>query len=282
MKKDNEPEEAVTKVPEEKTVKDYSDLLAGNPVKEEAPEQNTPLFMTDELINTAPDWRHIARKHYEGRFDYDDKTRLEHAEFDVRMLLQFCERQERKIKELERSIEAARISLDYMSRDLDKAMYKCHLYQDVAKDKAKRARKLPKDHTGYTCVASREVMEKYDRITGTGKTVQDSTVGYRTTFTMPYPSALGYDELRRLLEVDLVRGGKEGLYCDPGMGYAMGIDRIVEGLPNNGKHPGPEYLCDIQDPTCILYRVSLNVGKRYAEADLYTTAPLIIPPELYA
>lgn len=257
------------------------ECFSSDSAKEEEPYKER--FMTDEFINTALDWRRIARKHYEDRFDYDDSTRLRHAEFDVRMLLQYSERQARKIKELERTIEASRISLDYMSRDLDKAMYKCNLYQEVAKDKAKRARKLPKDHTGYTCVASREVMEKFDKMTESGKTVQSSTVAYRTTLSMPYPSALGYDELRRLLEVDLVRGGKVGLYSEPGMGYAMGIDWIVEGLPNDGKHPGPEELCYInQSPACVLYRVTLNIGKRYAEADLYTTAPLVIPPEYYS
>jgi hypothetical protein len=273
--------------PEEKTVKDFSDLFTEDPVPtpvQKTIPDNTGFTNTEDyLISHAPDWRNNTRRYLEEqREGLEDRDRIQKAEQHLRMLLRFCERQARKIAELERTVDAERISINCMSRDLDHAMYKCHLYQDIAKDKAKRARKLPKDHTGYTCVASREVMEKYDKKTDTGRIVQDTVVGYRTTFAMPYPSALGYDELRRLLEIDLVHGGKEGLYSIPGMGYVMGIDRIIEGLPNNGKHPGPEDLCDIQTPACILYRVSLNTGKRYAEADLYTTTPLIIPPECYA
>lgn len=265
---------------------DFSKIFdSGDPDPvESVPVSEEELKRKEDLIKTAPDWRTPARAFLEEkRFSIEDQdTRISRGEFHLLMLLRYCEKQSRKINELERTVKAERISINCLSRDLDKAMDRCHLYEDIAKDKAKRARKLPKDHTGYTCVASREVMEKYDRKTETGKVIQDSTVGYRTTLSMPYPSALGYTELRRLLEIDLVHGGKEGLYSIPGVAYTMGIDRVVEGLPNNGKHPGPEELCDVQTPTCVLYRVSLNTGKRYAEADLYTTTPLTIPPEYYA
>ncbi len=272
--------------PEEKTVKDFSDLFTEDPVPtpvQKTIPDNTGFTNTEDyLISHAPDWRNNARRFLdEQREGLEDRDRIQKAEQHLRMLLRFSERQARKIAELERTVNAERISINCMSRDLDHAMYKCHLYQDIAKDKAKRARKLPKDHTGYICIASREVMEKYERITN-GKINRQPVIAYRTTLQMPYPSALGFTELRRLLEVDLVRGGKEGLYSVPGMGYALGIDRIQEDLPVDGKHPGPEDLCDVQTPVCVLYRVSLNLGKRYAEVDLYTTEPLDIPTEYYA
>lgn len=63
-------------------------------------------------------------------------------------------------------------------------------------------------------------------------------------------------------------------------GLRIGIDRIPEGLPLEGKHPGPLHEDHPDSAPCVLYRVALNIGKRFAEADLYTTEPVIIPVEM--
>lgn len=276
----NEPDININvyKEPEEKTVKNDSDS-----VKDEEPYKER--FMTDEFINTASDWRNIARKHYESRFDNDDSTRLRKAEFDVRMLLQYSERQERKIKELERTIEASRISLNYMSRDLDKAMYKCHQYENIAKEKAKRARKRGPDKSAYICLSNREYFDRYETTDENGKQVSIPILAYKTVLQMPYPSQLGYAELRRLLEIDLVENGYDHILyyneINDGLGYRLGLNRIVEGLPADGKHPGPleGFEGGLTAPN-ILYRVLLKLCGNFPEAELFTTKDVLMLPEV--
>ena len=191
-----------------------------------------------------------------------------------------------EIEELRLEKERYRMLLNATERRLSAALDKCALYEKIAKERAQRARKKVSDPSGYVCKACREIIDYYEESTPDGKKKQRKPVkAYRTTLSMPYPSQLGFAELRRLLEVDLVGSGmsligfQDAARVD-GVGYRIGIDRIPEGLPLEGKHPGPLYE-DHPDPApCVLYRVALNIGKRFAEADLYTTEPVIIPVEM--
>lgn len=191
-----------------------------------------------------------------------------------------------EIEELRLENERYRMLLNATERRLSAALGKCALYEKIAKERAQRARKKASDPSGYVCKACREIIDYYEESTPDGKKTQRKPVkAYRTTLSMPYPSQLGFTELRRLLEVDLVGGGYRPVCfdnspCVDGVGYRIGIDSIPEGLPLEGKHPGPLY-DDQPDPApCVLYRVALNTGKRFAEADLYTTEPVIIPVEM--
>lgn len=189
------------------------------------------------------------------------------------------------IEQLYLEKERYRMLLNATERRLSAALDKCALYERIARERAQRARKKASDPSGYVCKACREIIDYYEAVDDKGHKQRKPVKAYRTTLSMPYPSQLGFDELRRLLEVDLVGSGSRPVgfgdaVCTSGVGYRIGIDRIPEGLPLEGKHPGP--LNDGQpDPNpCVLYRVALNAGKRFAEADLYTTEPVFIPIEM--
>lgn len=277
MEDNEEPLKEEVTAAEEVTISAEPEAEAEPKTKQETEEDKK-----EWLISTAPDWRYHAMKYLEEtRFTFDNDQRLEIAEFNIRMLLQFSERQARRIKELERINNKQSRSIDSISRDLSHFMSKCHKYESIAKEKAKRDRKLPKDHSGYSCIGSREFQEKYC-IEFLGRVDKGTVIAYRTMFETPYLSSLGYEEIRHLIEVDFVGGGKEGLYSIPGRAYVMGIDYVYQGMPNDGKHPGPETLSPGQRAQCILYRMILNLGKKYAVAEVYTTASLIIPPEYFA
>ena len=190
-----------------------------------------------------------------------------------------------EIDELRAENNRYRMLLNATERRLNEALYKCSLYEKIAKERAQRARKKASDPSGYMCTACREIMDSYDELTPEGKKQKTPIRAYRTTLSMPYPSQLGFSELRRLLEIDLVGSGSAVIgYADAareeGIGYRIGIDRIPEGLPLEGKHPGPIYDGNPEPKPCVLYRVALNIGRRYPEADLYTTEPVIIPVEM--
>ena len=159
---------------------------------------------------------------------------------------------------------------------------KCALYERIAKERAQRSRKKGADPSGYAFVASREIIDYYDKKISNGK---NSIIAYKTTLSMPYPPRLGFSELRRLLEVDLTGSGPALFGCEDsvreeGIGGRIGITIIPKGIPADGRHPGPLNIIGWDPETCILYRVALNIGKKFPEADLYTTQPLDIPVEM--
>ncbi len=175
--------------------------------------------------------------------------------------------------------------LEETEQHLQDAVDKCSLYERVAKERAQRSRKKVSDPSGYACITSREIIDYYDKGSPEGKKERTPIIAYRTTLSMPYPSQLGFSELRRLLEVDLVGNGAALIWSkdsvrEDGIGSRIGIHRISEGLPADGKHPGPLEETGWDPQTCILYRVALNIGKKFPEGDLYTTHPLDIPIEM--
>lgn len=170
-------------------------------------------------------------------------------------------------------------------QQLKESIDRCSLYQRIAKERAQRQRKNVSDPSGYAFVASREIIDYYDKTITNGRKERIPIVAYKTTLSMPYPPQLGFSELRRLLEVDLVGNGAALIWSkdtvrEDGIGSRIGIHRISEGLPADGKHPGPLEETGWDPETCILYRVILNIGKKFPEADLYTTQPLDIPVEM--
>ena len=189
---------------------------------------------------------------------------------------------EAQIKDLERDKKRLELLLLHSDRRLQDALGKCALYERIAKERAQRARKKTSDPSGYVCTGSREFYDRYEAITEDGKKQIQPILAYKTSLEMPYPSGLGFDELRRLLEIDLVGSGYAvtpfGIR-ETGIGYKIGLERIPEGLPADGKHPGLVEE-DGRQPN-ILYRVQLNTGRKYPEADLYTTQAPEIPPEMF-
>ncbi len=175
--------------------------------------------------------------------------------------------------------------LEETEQRLQESINKCSLYERIAKERAQRSRKKVSDPSGYACIASREIIDYYDKVSLEGKKERTPIIAYRTTLSMPYPSQLGFSELRRLLEIDLVGNGaalicsKDSL-CEDGIDSRIRIHRISEGLPADGKHPGPLENYNRDSQICILYRVTLNIRKKFPEADLYTTQPLDIPAEM--
>ena len=170
-------------------------------------------------------------------------------------------------------------------QQLKESIDRCSLYQRIAKERAQRQRKNVSDPSGYAFVASREIIDYYDKTISNGKKERIPIVAYKTTLSMPYPPQLGFSELRRLLEVDLTGSGP-ALFCsedsvrEGGIGGRIGITIIHKGIPADGRHPGPLNVIGWDPETCILYRVILNIGKKFPEADLYSTQPLDIPDEM--
>ncbi len=179
-----------------------------------------------------------------------------------------------------------RTLLEEKNQRLDELSKKCALYERIAKERAQRTRKKGSDPSGYAFVASREIIDYYDKTSSKGKKERIPIVAYKTTLSMPYPPQLGFSELRRLLLADLVGDKAELSETENSLRKdvicpEIGIERFYRGFPADGKHPG--LLADLRiDPqrTCILYRVALNIGKKFPEADLYTTQPLDIPIEM--
>ena len=170
-------------------------------------------------------------------------------------------------------------------QQLKESIDRCSLYQRIAKECAQRQRKNVSDPSGYAFVASREIIDYYDKTISNGKKERIPIVAYKTTLSMPYPPQLGFSELRRLLEVDLTGSGpvifgSEDSVREGGIGGRIGITIIHKGIPADGRHPGPLNVTGWDPETCILYRVILNIGKKFPEADLYTTQPLDIPVEM--
>lgn len=170
-------------------------------------------------------------------------------------------------------------------QQLKESIDRCSLYQRIAKERAQRQRKNVSDPSGYAFVASREIIDYYDKTISNGKKERIPIVAYKTTLSMPYPPQLGFSELRRLLEVDLTGSGP-ALFCsedsvrEGGIGGRIGITIIHKGIPADGRHPGPLNVIGWDPETCILYRVILNIGKKFPETDLYSTQPLDIPDEM--
>lgn len=171
--------------------------------------------------------------------------------------------------------------LEEKNQRLDELSKKCALYERIAKERAQRTRKKASDPSGYACISSREIIDYYERKLSGGKKERVPIVAYKTTLSMPYPPQLGFSELRRLLLADLA--GEETSSSD--IEKAAWKNRICPeiefdsyfcGFPADGKHPGP--FEDSQ--ACFLYRVVLNIGKKFPEADLYSTKPLGIPVEM--
>lgn len=152
--------------------------------------------------------------------------------------------------------------------------------EKIMKEKSIRARKLGKDHSGYICIGSREVTEKYTEFDDyTHRKTSKTAIAYRTTFQLPYYSSYGIMEIRRLMINDLIN--RESLNADTyvtpersALLYAMGIDYVYGFMSPDGEYPQ-------KTSKNILYRVQLNCSKEYAEADLYTTAPLYLPEDIY-
>ena len=230
-----------------------------------------------------------AKEYLDKRLEYGDdpeglSDRVYRADMEIRSLIRYSEALEKKLNESCENEHRLELLLKHTERRLHDTLGKCTLYERIAKERAQRARKKASDPSGYVCTGSREFFDHYEVITEDGKTQQRQILAYKTTLQMPYPSGLGFAELRRLLEVDLVGGG-EGVtpynVNASGIGYLIGLDRIPEGLPADGKHPGiledgsPEPLPN------ILYRVQLITGRKYPEADLYTTQAPEIPPEMF-
>ena len=190
-------------------------------------------------------------------------------------------------EKLRKENEHLRGLLKIADRRLHEEMGKAALYERVTKDKAKRGRKAAPDRDGYIITGAREIMDRYEHDDGKGHVTLLPIVAYRTTLSMPYPSGLGFDELRRRLEIDLIGNGHDH-YLQyngwDGLGYRLGMDRIIEGCPVDGKHPGKDKEINDglpHDPVCILYRTALNLCKEYAEVELYTTAPLYLWDDPY-
>ena len=186
-----------------------------------------------------------------------------------------------KIDQLKKENNQLRLLLRHDDIQLNDALRELDKYKTIAKEKATRARKGSPGHDGYIVIGSREIMDRYEHTDRDGNKTIIPVVAYRTTLSMPYPSGLGFDELRRLLEIDLIGNGYNH-YLQyngwDGLGYRLGMDRVIEGCPVDGKHPGIEESNSsmITDPVCVLYRVQFNCCKEYPEVDLYTTAPLYL------
>lgn len=174
--------------------------------------------------------------------------------------------------------------LEEKNQRLDELSKKCALYERIAKERAQRARKKASDPSGYACIAIREIIDYYERELSRGKKERVPIVAYKTTLSMPYPSQLGFSELRRLLLADLV-GAQAGLSETENslrkdvIRPEIRFDKFIRGFPADEKHPGP-FGIDWDPQTCILYRVMINIGKKFPEADLYSTQPLDIPIEM--
>ena len=164
---------------------------------------------------------------------------------------------------------------------LQETIDKCSLYERIAKERAQRARKKSSDPSGYACVAIREIIDYYEKELSGGKKERIPIVAYKTTLSMPYPSQLGFSELRRLLSDDLLEkdissSGTEDPVWKDRIRLKIGFDRYYTGFPADGKYPGAYRDSQI----CFIYRAALNIGKKYPEADLYSTKPLGIPAEM--
>lgn len=174
--------------------------------------------------------------------------------------------------------------LEEKNQRLDELSKKCALYERIAKERAQRSRKKASDPSGYACIAIREIIDYYEKEVSRGKKERVPIVAYKTTLSMPYPSQLGFPELRRLLLADLV-GVQAGLSETENSLHKdvirpkIRFDRFIRGFPADEKHPGP-FGIDWGPQTCILYRVMINIGKKFPEADLYSTQPLDIPIEM--
>lgn len=151
--------------------------------------------------------------------------------------------------------------------------------ETIMKDKAKRARKLPKDHTGYICHDVREVSEKYSVFDSYNRrTYHYTATAYRSTFQTPYYSAYGFDEIRRLLIDDIVNrylGEEATAPHKDSLAHAVGIDYVIGAMAADGAYPNTE------SEKNFLYRAVIKLGKEYAEVDLYTTAPLRLSADPY-
>ena len=175
--------------------------------------------------------------------------------------------------------------LEEKNQLLDELSNKCALYERIAKERALRSRKKGSDPSGYAFVASREIIDYYDIKLSNGKKERIPIIAYKTTLSMPYPSQLGFSELRKLLIADLVRAKTtfsetENSIRKNVVRPKIGFDRFVRGFPADGKHPGLLEDEGLDPQTCLLYRVVMNIGKKFPEADLYTTQPLDIPLEM--
>lgn len=177
--------------------------------------------------------------------------------------------------------------LEEKNRLLNEFSGKCALYEKVSRERAQRKRKNVSDPSGYALVASREIIDYYEEeYENEGRKSRLPIVAYKTTLSMPYPPQLGFSELRQLLHADLV--GEKAASSDYkdstrkiGLGFRIGIDKVDHGLPADGVHPGPLEGTGWDPQTCILYRVVLNIGKKFPEADIYTTQPLNIPVSFF-
>ena len=182
---------------------------------------------------------------------------------------------------LQRELEHYKSLLDEKESRLKEYMNKCARYERIAKERAQRARKKASDPSGYACIGIREIIDYYEIELSRGKKERIPIVAYKTTLSMPYPSLLGFSELRRLLIADLV--GEETSSYDieksawkDRVRLEIGFDRYYDGFPADGKYPGAYR----DSQTCFLYRCALNIGKKFPEADLYSTKPPGIPVEM--
>ena len=175
--------------------------------------------------------------------------------------------------------------LEEKNRHLDELTKKCALYEKISRDRAQRKRKNVSDPSGYSFIASREIIDYYDKPISKEKKERVPILAYKTTLSMPYPPQLGFSELRRLLIADLL-GEKASSYgieettCKDGLILRTGINRFALDFPADGKNPGPLDAIGWDPRICLLYRVVLNIGKKFPETDLYTTQPLDIPAEM--
>ena len=177
--------------------------------------------------------------------------------------------------------------LEEKNRLLNEFSGKCALYEKVARERAQRKRKNVSDPSGYALVASREIIDYYEeKHENEGRKLRLPIISYKTTLSMPYSPYLGFSKLQSLLLADLFGykadtfGGK-GSSSEDGIGFKIGIDLFDHDLPADGKHPGPLDGTSLDPQTCILYRVVLNIGKKFPEADIYTTQPLNIPVSFF-
>ena len=232
--------------------------------------------MTDDELD-------VIKKYLASEIDYESEaTQISNLTAIVRDLLPLANRNttlEQTNKEYAEKYKGLAIQYNKLVAAYKAEKERRVTLETIMKDKAKRARKLPKDHTGYICCNVREVSEKYSVFDSYNRrTYHYTATAYRATFQTPYYSAYGFTEIRRLLVDDIVNrhlGEEATTPHKDSLAHAVGIDYVIGGMAADGSYPVTESVKN------FLYRAVINLGKEYAEVDLYTTAPLLLLADPY-